>query len=64
MTEQGNNNHIGMIDLEDYSLYNMKRIYIRNTARRTFKDYKTCQDVDRVKSKIKESRKVFSTWHN
>ncbi|KAL9556262.1 hypothetical protein PS6_002424 [Mucor atramentarius] len=37
----------------------MKRIYIRNTARRTFKDYKTCQDVDRVKSKIKESRKYL-----
>ena len=36
----------------------MKRIYIKNTARKSFKDYKSCQDVNRVKSKIKESRKV------
>lgn len=35
------------------------RIYIRNTARRAFKDYKSCQDVERVKSKIKETRKYL-----
>ncbi|KAI8641492.1 hypothetical protein BD408DRAFT_418119 [Parasitella parasitica] len=35
------------------------RIYVRNAARKYFKDYKTCQDVERVKSKIKESRKYL-----
>ncbi|KAI7907270.1 uncharacterized protein BX663DRAFT_495377 [Cokeromyces recurvatus] len=33
------------------------RLYIKNRARRAFKDYKTCEDIKRVKYKIREGRK-------
>ncbi|KAG1054878.1 hypothetical protein G6F43_003125 [Rhizopus delemar] len=33
------------------------RIYIRDRARLTFKEYKSCTDIERIKNKIKEARK-------
>jgi hypothetical protein len=35
------------------------RIYIKDRARLTFKEYKSCTDIERIKNKIKEARKVL-----
>jgi hypothetical protein len=33
-------------------------LYIKNRARKAFQEYKTCNDLERIKYKIKETRKV------
>lgn len=40
------------------------RLYIRNRARKVAQEYKTCTDVDRVKYKIREARKVIQNNMN
>ncbi|KAI8047460.1 hypothetical protein BDF21DRAFT_434140 [Thamnidium elegans] len=40
------------------------RVYIRNRARKIGQEYKTCTDIERVKYKIKESRKYLHRIEN